>query len=164
MSKEFITFEETLSVLYPEWDFDVASEYLKILVSEGEIRAFRDEDKMKFKPEDIRSAVERYREPQFESCSSERAVAALEAISADCLDRLGKLVGEADPSSEDTVDPDEDPEIELNFISERDFEERNLKREETIERADSFTYVLVGALCLVLGGVIGSFATWFVMR
>ena len=47
MSKDFYSFERVLRELQME------EEELKRLVSEGEIRAFRDQDKMKFKREDI---------------------------------------------------------------------------------------------------------------
>lgn len=54
MSKDFYSFERVLRELQME------EEELKRLVSEGEIRAFRDQDKMKFKREDI----ERWRRGQ----------------------------------------------------------------------------------------------------
>lgn len=47
MAEEFYSFDKVLRELQME------EEELKRLVSEGEIRAFRDEDKMKFKKEDI---------------------------------------------------------------------------------------------------------------
>lgn len=47
MAEEFYSFDKVLRELQME------EEVLKRLVSEGEIRAFRDEDKMKFKREDI---------------------------------------------------------------------------------------------------------------
>ncbi len=47
MADQFFSFEKVLRELHLE------EEELKRLVSEGEIRAFRDEDKMKFKKEDI---------------------------------------------------------------------------------------------------------------
>lgn len=48
-SDEFYTFEEVLKEL------KISETELKKMVSEGEIRAFKDEDKMKFKKEDIES-------------------------------------------------------------------------------------------------------------
>ena len=51
MADEFISFDKVLREL------QMQEEELKRLVSEGEIRAFRDQDKMKFKKED----VERFR-------------------------------------------------------------------------------------------------------
>lgn len=51
MADEFISFDKVLR------DLQMQEEELKRLVSEGEIRAFRDQDKMKFKKED----VERFR-------------------------------------------------------------------------------------------------------
>lgn len=55
MSQDFYSFEKVLKEL------QLKEEELKRLVSEGEIRAFRDQDKMKFKKEDVdrfrRSAV-----------------------------------------------------------------------------------------------------------
>ena len=47
MSQDFFSFERVLRELAME------EEELKKLVSEGEIRAFRDQDKMKFKREDV---------------------------------------------------------------------------------------------------------------
>lgn len=47
MADEFISFDKVLREL------QMQEEELKRLVSEGEIRAFRDQDKMKFKKEDI---------------------------------------------------------------------------------------------------------------
>ncbi len=47
MAEQFFSFDKVLRELHLE------EEELKRLVSEGEIRAFRDEDKMKFKKEDI---------------------------------------------------------------------------------------------------------------
>ena len=47
MADEFISFDKVLR------DLQMQEEELKRLVSEGEIRAFRDQDKMKFKKEDI---------------------------------------------------------------------------------------------------------------
>ena len=47
MSQDFYSFEKVLREL------QMREEDLKRLVSEGEIRAFRDQDKMKFKREDI---------------------------------------------------------------------------------------------------------------
>lgn len=47
MAEDFYSFDKVLRELQME------EEELKRLVSEGEIRAFRDEDKMKFKKEDI---------------------------------------------------------------------------------------------------------------
>ncbi|MBI4613026.1 MAG: helix-turn-helix domain-containing protein [Planctomycetes bacterium] len=49
MAQEYYSFEKVLDVLQLEED------ELKRLVSEGEIRAFRDEDRMKFKRSDIES-------------------------------------------------------------------------------------------------------------
>lgn len=51
MADEFISFDKVLR------DLQMQEDELKRLVSEGEIRAFRDQDKMKFKKED----VERFR-------------------------------------------------------------------------------------------------------
>ena len=51
MADEFISFDKVLR------DLQMQEEELKRLISEGEIRAFRDQDKMKFKKED----VERFR-------------------------------------------------------------------------------------------------------
>ncbi len=51
MADEFVSFDKVLR------DLAMQEEELKRLVSEGEIRAFRDQDKMKFKKED----VERFR-------------------------------------------------------------------------------------------------------
>jgi hypothetical protein len=51
VADEFISFDKVLR------DLQMQEEELKRLVSEGEIRAFRDQDKMKFKKED----VERFR-------------------------------------------------------------------------------------------------------
>jgi len=51
VAEEFISFDKVLR------DLQMQEEELKRLVSEGEIRAFRDQDKMKFKKED----VERFR-------------------------------------------------------------------------------------------------------
>jgi excisionase family DNA binding protein len=48
-SDDFYTFEEVLKEL------KVSEDELKKMVSEGEIRAFKDDDKMKFKKEDIES-------------------------------------------------------------------------------------------------------------
>ena len=47
MAQDFYSFEKALRELHIE------EEELKRLVSEGEIRAFRDQEKMKFKKEDI---------------------------------------------------------------------------------------------------------------
>lgn len=47
MADEFISFDKVLREL------QMQEEELKRLVSEGEIRAFRDQDKMKFKKEDV---------------------------------------------------------------------------------------------------------------
>ncbi|MSR46044.1 MAG: hypothetical protein EXS13_03090 [Planctomycetes bacterium] len=47
MADEFISFDKVMR------DLAMQEEELKRLVSEGEIRAFRDQDKMKFKKEDI---------------------------------------------------------------------------------------------------------------
>jgi hypothetical protein len=47
VADEFISFDKVLR------DLQMQEEELKRLVSEGEIRAFRDQDKMKFKKEDI---------------------------------------------------------------------------------------------------------------
>jgi len=47
VAEDFYSFDKVLKELHLE------EEQLKKLVSEGEIRAFRDEDKMKFKAEDI---------------------------------------------------------------------------------------------------------------
>lgn len=47
MAEDFYSFEKVLRELH------LQEEELKKLVSEGEIRAFRDDDKMKFKKEDI---------------------------------------------------------------------------------------------------------------
>ncbi len=47
MSDEFLSFEKAMAMLHFE------ESDLKKLVSEGEIRAFRDQDKMKFRREDI---------------------------------------------------------------------------------------------------------------
>ena len=47
MAEDFYSFEKVLKELH------LQEEDLKKLVSEGEIRAFRDDDKMKFKKEDI---------------------------------------------------------------------------------------------------------------
>ena len=47
MAQDFYSFEKALRELHME------EEELKRLVSEGEIRAFRDQEKMKFKKEDI---------------------------------------------------------------------------------------------------------------
>ena len=47
MADEFISFDKVLR------DLQMQEEELKRLVSEGEIRAFRDQDKMKFKKEDV---------------------------------------------------------------------------------------------------------------
>lgn len=47
MAEDFYSFEKVLRELH------IQEEELKKLVSEGEIRAFRDDDKMKFKKEDI---------------------------------------------------------------------------------------------------------------
>ena len=52
MAEDFYSFEKVLRELH------LQEEDLKKLVSEGEIRAFRDDDKMKFKKEDI----ERFRQ------------------------------------------------------------------------------------------------------
>lgn len=54
MSQDFFSFEKVLKELQMQED------ELKRLVSEGEIRAFRDQDKMKFKKED----VERFKRTQ----------------------------------------------------------------------------------------------------
>lgn len=47
MADEFISFDKVLR------DLQMQEDELKRLVSEGEIRAFRDQDKMKFKKEDV---------------------------------------------------------------------------------------------------------------
>ncbi len=87
MAEDFYSFEKVLRELH------LQEEELKKLVSEGEIRAFRDDDKMKFKKEDI----ERFKSsktardlPTIESPSSELTE---ELFGDDALESLDEDVG-----------------------------------------------------------------------
>lgn len=81
MAEDFYSFEKVLRELH------LQEEELKKLVSEGEIRAFRDDDKMKFKKEDI----ERFK----------RSPGDLPTIEAPSGELTDELFGDDDGGSDD---------------------------------------------------------------
>ncbi|MEO0479738.1 MAG: hypothetical protein AAF196_09680 [Planctomycetota bacterium] len=89
---DFITFERALR------DLDLQSDELKKLVSEGEIRAFRDGDSMKFKKEDLAA---------LKSDAAGESVEEEEIVFADGLEDDTGMVTE-EISAEDTLLADDD--------------------------------------------------------
>lgn len=134
---EYYSFEKVLKELQMEED------ELKRLVSEGEIRAFRDEDKMKFKKSDIDGLKKgRMTEPTIilpsgeDDSSEDSEVLLVEEDTSETLLDIDDLDG-ADSSS--TTVPT------VDFSSSADFEDSSASEtitEELTFEADSGSYVL----------------------
>jgi len=111
VAEDFYSFEKVLRELH------LQEEELKKLVSEGEIRAFRDDDKMKFKKEDIErfksSAADSGDLPTIEAPSSELTE---ELFGDDELESIDDDVGMVTQQIEDSSFLEEDDVGEIEPI------------------------------------------------
>lgn len=109
MADEYYSFEDVLK------DLEIGEEELKRMVSEGELRAFRDENKMKFRRDDVESLRKgRTNEPtlilpaqQDDAPPSDQAETILDLDAAAPVDEAGpalELPGEAAAQGSDTQD------------------------------------------------------------
>jgi len=108
MAEEYYSFEDVLK------DLEIGEEELKRMVSEGELRAFRDENKMKFRRDDVESLRKgRTNEPtlilpvQQDDALSDQAETILDLDAASPVDEAGpalELPGEAAAAGSDTQD------------------------------------------------------------
>jgi hypothetical protein len=109
MADEYYSFEDVLK------DLEIGEEELKRMVSEGELRAFRDENKMKFRRDDVESLRKgRTNEPtlilpaqQDDEQPSDQAETILDLDAAAPVDEAGpalELPGEAAGQGSDTQD------------------------------------------------------------
>lgn len=108
MSEEFYSFDRALR------DLQMDEEELKRLISEGEIRAFRDEDGMKFRREDVESL--RHKDDvdvieQLESVEEEDSIPTLEMESREVSEEL--IFDESDEPAEAGMATEQIPDASL---------------------------------------------------